>query len=61
MYLRKMNENDLDILEQLKGDYMKYETEEYIIEYNECDKEYINELIKYFEQEKSNKIKWFCR
>ena len=38
---------------------MKYETNEYILEYNECDKEYINELIKYFEQEKENIFKFF--
>ena len=38
---------------------MKYEKEEYIIEYNECDKEYINELIKYFEQEKVYILKFF--
>ena len=38
---------------------MKYETDEYIINYNECDKEYIEDFIKYFEQEKNNIFKFF--
>lgn len=38
---------------------MKYETDEYIINYNECDKEYIEDFIKYFEQEKENIFKFF--
>ena len=38
---------------------MKYETDEYIINYNECDKEYIEDFIKYFEHEKDNIFKFF--
>ena len=38
---------------------MKYETEEYIINYNECDKEYIKDFIKYFEIEKENIFDFF--
>lgn len=38
---------------------MKYETNEYEIIYNECDKEYIEEFIKYFEQEKENIFNFF--
>lgn len=38
---------------------MIYETNEYIVFYNECDKEYINELIKYFEIEKIQIFKFF--
>ena len=38
---------------------MKYETNEYIIYYNECDKEYINGLIEYFEKEKIRIFKFF--
>lgn len=38
---------------------MKYETDEYIINYNECDEEYIEEFIKYFEQEKASIFDFF--
>lgn len=38
---------------------MKYESDEYIINYNECDKEYIKEFVKYFEQEKRNIYNFF--
>ena len=38
---------------------MKYETNEYIIFYNDCDKEYIDDLIKYFETEKEKIFEFF--
>lgn len=38
---------------------MMHETNEYIIYYNDCDKNYINEFIFYFEKEKNRLFKFF--
>ena len=38
---------------------MKYDSKTYEINYNECDKEYIDNLIVYFNKEKDNIFKFF--